>query len=144
MPSSTTSSELRVELGPQPARVLLVDDNAGILAHTTAVLSSVCRVVGAVKDGWSALDAAARLQPDVIVLDISMPGLNGLDVARRLRQNGSRAEIVFLTVHDDEEFVGAGRAAGGIGYVIKARLAADLPLAVLAASHHQPFVSAHP
>ena len=73
MPSSTTSSE--------PARVLLVDDNEAMLARAAAVLTPGCLVVGAAKDGQAALEAARTLQPDVIVLDISMPGMTGLEVA---------------------------------------------------------------
>ena len=137
MPSSTTSSE------PQPdaARVLLVDDNEGMLTRATTVLKPFCTVVGAVKDGTAALTAAQALHPDVIVLDISMPGMNGFEVAGRLRQAGSTAEIVFLTVHDDEEFVQAARNAGGLGYVTKPRLATDLVKAIGEVRAHRPFIS---
>jgi DNA-binding NarL/FixJ family response regulator len=137
MPSSTTSSES----APEPIRVLLVDDNEAIIARAGKVLAPLCAVVGHVHDGADALAAAATLHPDVIVLDISMPGMSGLEVAARLRVAGSTAEIVFLTVHDDAEFVEAAQAAGGIGYVIKARLASDLLQAVREAREHRPFVS---
>ena len=73
------------------------------------------------------------MQPDVIVLDISMPGMTGFEVASRLRKAGSKAAVVFLTVHDDEDFMQAAKAAGGIGYVVKPRLASDLAVAVLEA-----------
>ena len=85
--------------------------------------------------------AAATLQPDVIVLDISMPGMSGLEVAARLRSAESRAAIVFLTVHNDFEVVDAALAAGASGYVIKSRLASDLVLAVRAARARRTFVS---
>jgi DNA-binding NarL/FixJ family response regulator len=134
MVSTTTSSEL--------ARVLLVDDNEAILARTAAVLTPGCVIVGAVKDGPAALEAARALRPDVIVLDISMPGMSGFEVAASLRQAGSTAALVFLTVHDDEEFVLAARAAGGIGYVVKPRLAYDLLIAVREARAGRPFLSA--
>ena len=101
-----------------------------------------CEVVGAVSDGPSAIRAAESLQPDVIVLDISMPGMTGLEVASRLRASGSTAAVVFLTVHDDEEFVLAAKAAGGIGYVIKRRLGTDLLHAVQEARAGRPFTSA--
>lgn len=123
------------------ARVLVVDDNEGMLTRATAVLKSGCEVVGAVKDGLSALEAADALHPDVIVLDISMPGMTGFDVAVRLRESGCTAAVVFLTVHDDEEFVVRARAVGGLGYVVKPRLAADLMCAVKDARAGRQFVS---
>ena len=122
MPSSTTSSKL--------ARVLIVDDNEAMLARVAAVLARDCEVVGSVRDGAAALVAAEALKPDVIVLDISMPGMSGLEVAARLRKAGSTAAVVFLTVHDEEEVVLAAKAAGGRGYVLKSRLVADLMAAV--------------
>jgi len=101
-------------------------------------------VVGTVKDGLAALTAAGALLPDVIVLDISMPGMNGFEVAARLRQTGSKAALVFLTVHNDEDFVAEAKAVGGIGYVVKSRLVSDLTLAVLEAQAGHPFVSPLP
>jgi DNA-binding NarL/FixJ family response regulator len=134
MPSSTTWSEL--------ARVLLVDDNEAILARAAAVLTPECIVVGTASNGWEALDAAATLRPDVIVLDIAMPGISGLEVAACLRDTGSTAAVVFLTVHDDNEFILAAKATGGIGYVVKPRLTDDLMLAIREAQAGRPFISA--
>jgi DNA-binding NarL/FixJ family response regulator len=128
-------------ISSEPARVLLVDDNEAMLARASAALSRGCVVVGKVKDGRAALEAAATLRPDVIVLDISMVGMTGFDVARRLRDIGSTAAVVFLTVHDDEEFIAAAKAAGGIGYVVKPRLASDLMYAVKEAQAGRSFVS---
>jgi DNA-binding NarL/FixJ family response regulator len=133
MPSSTISSET--------ARVLLVDDNEAMLARAATVLATGCEVVGAVKDGLAALAAARALDPDVIVLDISMPGMSGLEVAARLRRSGSRAALVFLTVHDEEEFVLAAKGVGGKGYVVKGRLVSDLPAAVREVRAGGSFVS---
>jgi DNA-binding NarL/FixJ family response regulator len=133
MPSSITSSD--------PARVLIVDDNDEMLSRAAAVLTPGCVIVGAVKDGPAALKAAGTLRPDVIVLDIGMVGMNGFEVASRLRDSGSTAAVVFFTVHDDEEFIAAAKAVGGIGYVVKPRLAADLPHAVSEARARRPFVS---
>src|SRR4030095_13036126 len=100
-------------------RVLLVDDNADMLNSVASVLASRCQIVGAVKDGRPAIEAAGTLKPDVIVLDISMPGMGGFEVANRLKAAGSKAAVVFLTIHDDEEFVRAAREVGGLGYVLK-------------------------
>jgi DNA-binding NarL/FixJ family response regulator len=134
MPSSITLSE--------PTRVLLVDDNSAMLSRAGAVLSADCLIVGVVQDGRAALAAVKSLQPEVIVLDISMPGMNGLEVASRLRATGSTAAVVFLTVHDEDDFVLAAASAGGIGYVVKSRLVSDLPQAVREARAGRRFVSA--
>jgi DNA-binding NarL/FixJ family response regulator len=121
--------------------VLLVDDNEAMLARATAMLKPSCVIVGAATEGGAALEAARTLQPDVIVLDISMPGMTGLEIASHLRDTGSTAALVFLTVHDEEEIVAAARAAGGIGYVVKSRLTADLAMAVREALVGRQFVS---
>ena len=133
MQSSITSSDA--------ARVLLVDDNSEMLARTAALLAHECIIVGAVQDGLSALEAERTLHPDVIVLDISMPGMTGLEVVARLRTAGSRAAVVFLTVHNEADVMLAAKAAGGLGYVLKPRLASDLTIAVREARHGRPFVS---
>ena len=129
-----------VESSERP-RVLLVDDNDVILARASTVLSSTCEVVGTAKDGRAALRAAEDLHPDVIVLDISMPELTGFEVAAELRDSGSTAAVVFLTVHLDEDFVMAAKAVGGIGYVIKPRLTSDLTRAVVEARAGRSFIS---
>src|SRR4030095_7895895 len=123
------------------ARVLLVDDNQDILDRAAAILSPACTVVGAVKDGLAALKSVPALRPDVIVLDISMPGMSGLEVAGRLRRAGSMVPIVFLTIHDDEELVQAAQAAGGIGYVAKTMLPSDLIIAINEACAGRRYVS---
>jgi len=124
------------------ARVLLVDDNEEMLARSAAALAPACEIIGAVKDGPAALQAAEALHPDVIVLDISMPGMTGLEVASRLRTSGSRAAVVFLTVHDESDVIQAANGVGGIGYVLKRRLGSDLVVAVQEALAGRPFVSA--
>ena len=133
MQSGTTSSER--------TRVLIVDDNEAMRARAAAVLTPGCIVVGAARDGRAALEAVEALQPDVVVLDISMPGMTGLEVAAELRRAGSTAAIVFLTVHEEEELRAAASAAGGVGYVVKPRLASDLIRAVRAAHTERRVVS---
>ena len=115
-----------------------------MLNRVAAVLTPACDVVGAVKDGPSAIRAVAVLHPEVVILDISMPGMTGLEVASHLRASGSKAAVVFLTVHDDEEFLHAAKAAGGLGYVIKRRLGTDLLPAVQEAQAGRSFVSLIP
>jgi len=128
-------------LSEQP-HVLLVDDNEAMLTRAAAVLTPGCVVVGKARNGRAALEAALALRPDVIVLDVSMPGMTGFEVASYLREAGSTAAVVFLTVHQEEDIVEAARASGGIGYVAKPRLASDLLPAVLDAWEGRPFVSA--
>ncbi len=125
---------------PRP-RVLLADDHQPIRIRAAQVLARDYDIVGSVADGQATIDAAASLHPDVIVLDISMPPTSGFSVASRLRSGGSHAAIVFLTVLADEEFVSAARAAGGLGYVVKPKLASDLPVAVREALAGRSFVS---
>jgi DNA-binding NarL/FixJ family response regulator len=134
MPSSITLSE--------HPRVLLVDDNPAMIARASSVLSPGCEIVGSAKDGAAALEAIAALTPEVVVLDISMPGLTGFEVASRLKATGSTTAIVFLTVHEDEAVFRAAKAVGGLGYVVKSRLASDLEQAVIAASEGRAFSSA--
>ena len=112
-----------------------------MLARAASVLTPGCLVVGSAREGQAALEAARTLHPDVIVLDISMPGMTGLEIACHLRRAGSTAALVFLTVHDEDEIVSAARAAGGIGYVVKSRLASDLRFAVEEAVAGRQFVS---
>lgn len=126
---------------PARPRVLLVDDHDAILQRAAAVLSKVCVVVGAVRDGPAALKAIDALQPDVVVLDLSMPGMSGLEVAARLRDQGSSVALVFLTVHHDQDFVRAAQSAGGLGFVVKSLLHSDLVTAVMEAHAGRPFVS---
>jgi two-component system response regulator NreC len=125
----------------EPVRVLLVDDNEGMLALATRVLRNSCVIVGAVSDGAAAIEVAGLLRPHVIVLDISMHGMSGLQTASALRHAGSGAAVVFLTIHDEDEFIAAARAAGGTGYVLKPRLVSDLITAVHEARDGRRFES---
>jgi DNA-binding NarL/FixJ family response regulator len=94
-------------------RVLLADDNGQMLEYVGGLLSADSyEVVGAVSDGQAALDAAMKLSPDVVVLDISMPILNGIQAAKRIRQANLDAKIVFLTVDNDTEICRAALELG--------------------------------
>jgi DNA-binding NarL/FixJ family response regulator len=126
---------------PERPRVLLADDHPAMLALTTAALAGEYLVVGSAGDGRELLAEAERLHPDVIVLDITMPRLDGIEAARQLRRSHTHARLVFLTVHEDADFAQAALDAGGLGYVIKARLASDLLPAIQAALADRRFIS---
>jgi two-component system response regulator NreC len=137
----TSTSKPRDATSSEPARILLVDDNDRILAHAVSALTQGYEIVGTARDGKAAVAAAEALTPDVIVIDISMPGMNGIELATSLRAHGSTAAFVFLSVHEEEEFIQASRDAGGLGYVVKARIFSDLELAVREARAGRPFQS---
>lgn len=122
-------------------RVLLADDNPSMLQAARRILEPEFQVVGTVNAGEALLEAADALRPDVFILDISMGMLNGLEAARLLTRTGSKAKIIFLTVHQDQEFVEEAFSAGALGYVVKPRLGTDLLLAVREALMGRTFVS---
>lgn len=123
-------------------RVLLADDHGQMLEYVRKFLSADgCEVVGVVSDGRTALDAVVKLRPDVTVLDISMPILNGIQAAKRLRQADPDAKIVFLTVDKDPDTCRAALETGALGYVLKPRLGTDLIPALKQATCGSCFVS---
>ncbi len=107
-------------------RVLLADDNDILLDEVRAILEPKFDVVGEVGDGQALLEAARRLTPDVLVVDISMPGVSGIEAARELQREGSSSKIVFLAVHHDLALVEIAFEAGGLGYVLKTSAGEDL------------------
>jgi DNA-binding NarL/FixJ family response regulator len=125
----------------QRPRVLLADDHPAMVALTADALAGECLVVGSVGDGRELLAEAERLHPDVIVLDITMPRLDGIEAARQLRRSERPARLVFLTVHEDADYARAALDAGGLGFVVKSRLASDLLPAIRAALADESFVS---
>lgn len=111
-------------------RVVVADDHPAIRNAVEDVLSSSFEIVAAVEDGRQAVEAVERLDPDVVVLDISMPILDGFDAARELTGRGTRSKVLFLSVHDDDKYVAAAIDAGAHGYVAKPRMAIDLEDAI--------------
>jgi CheY-like chemotaxis protein len=107
-------------------RVLLADDHDEFLAVAGRLLESDYEIVKTVSDGQAVVDEATTLAPDLIILDITMPVLNGIAAARRLRAAGFTGKMVFLTVHGDADYESAAVAAGAQGFVVKSRLASDL------------------
>ena len=111
-------------------RILVADDHAQVRQRVVALLAPDFDVVATMPDGRAALDAAAQLRPELVVLDISMPGLNGLECAAEMLRWPDAPAIVFLTVHAEVEFLEAARALGADAYVLKSHMATDLLPAV--------------
>jgi DNA-binding NarL/FixJ family response regulator len=122
-------------------RVLLADDFPLFLERVSSHLEPAFEVVEKVGDGQSLFEAATKLDPDLIVTDLSMPVLNGLEAVKRLKESGCAARIVFLTVNTDPDVVQAGLAAGALAYVAKSQLATDLLPAIRDALAGRIFVS---
>jgi DNA-binding NarL/FixJ family response regulator len=122
-------------------RVLLADDHEDFLVLTARLLEQESYLVNTVRDGQEVLDAVSRREPDVLLLDISMPVLSGIEAAQQLRAKGCKAKIVFLTLHQEPDYVQAALAAGGVGYVVKSRLVSDLLVALREVLAGRPFVS---
>ena len=130
----------RNDIMPRP-RIVLADDHQEFLGLITGLLGGEFEVVEAVSDGESLVEAAARLLPDALVTDISMPGLSGIEAARIVLREGSTLKVVFLTVHQDQDFVQAALDTGATGYVIKGRMASELVPALRAVLAGGRFVS---
>jgi DNA-binding NarL/FixJ family response regulator len=104
---------------PTRPRVLLVDDHPGIVQALSRVLSRVCDVVGVIADGREVVDAAARLQPVVLVVDLNLPNVNGLQICRQMTQTDPRAKIVVISAMADDAIRHEALAAGASGFLHK-------------------------
>ena len=122
-------------------RVIVADDHRTMRDTLVAMLSREFDVVAAVTDGLAVISKAEQLDPDLLVLDIAMPGLNGIAAAARLREHGSNAKVVFVTNLRDREFLQESLALGDIGFVVKDRLVADLLPAIRLVLSGETFVS---
>lgn len=123
-------------------RVLLADDFPHLLKLVRNLLETEVEIVGCVDNGEAMFEAVMKLHPDVIVTDISMPKLNGIEAVSRLREAGCLSKVVFLTAHgDDPDFVDAALKAGALGYVLKTSMTADLSFAIQQAFAGRVFVS---
>ena len=121
-------------------RVLLADDHEMVLQRVQSTLQNY-QVVGTAHNGRDLVSHAIRLKPDVIILDITMPLLNGIDAAHEIREGGSTSKFVFLTVHEEPAFLHACFAEGALGYVTKSHLGTDLIPAINAALSGHSFIS---
>lgn len=124
-----------------PPTVLLADDQKEMLNTAALILEDDFNIVGTAGNGTNAIELAMQLTPDVLVLDISMPGLSGIETAERLREAGSRSRVIFCTIHDDADFVRAALSTGALGYVLKPALATDLVPAVWAVLQGNIYIS---
>jgi two-component system response regulator DegU len=127
----------------QSTSILLSDDNSAVLDQVGKILQRERQytVVAAISDGRTVVREYLRLTPDIVILDISMGKVSGIDIARELRDSGCHAKIIFLTVHEDSDYVNAGMGAGGSAYVVKSRLSQDLLSAIKAVLSNKLFVS---
>ena len=122
-------------------RIVLADDQKEMLRTIALVLGDEFSIIGTAENGKHAVELTTELAPDVLVLDISMPVVNGIEAASRLRALGSRARVVFLTINADPDFVEAARSVGALGYVLKESLALDLAPAIRTVIEGNSFTS---
>lgn len=122
-------------------RVLMADDHSLILAGLRKLVEAECEVVGMVEDGRALVEVAKKLRPDLILLDISMPLLNGLDAARQLRKLVPESKLIFLTMHASPTYATEAFQAGGSGYLLKRSAASELGLAIKAVLQGQHYLT---
>ena len=114
---------------PRP-RLILCDDHLMVLEGIKSLLESKYDVVAITEDGGAALRAVQELHPDIVLLDISMPGLNGIETARQIRNIDPNTKVIFLTMHLDSVFVHEALRAGAAGYVVKRTVFRELTTAI--------------
>jgi len=122
-------------------RVLLADDHTLLAEAFERLLSADCDVVGRVADGRELLEAAPRLKPDVIVLDVAMPRLNGLDAGRQLKKDMPGVRLIFLTMNEDPEVAAEAFRIGASGYLLKRSALSELPLAIREVMNQRYYVT---
>jgi DNA-binding NarL/FixJ family response regulator len=122
-------------------RVVVADDNAGMRQQVLALIEGRLDVVKVVGDGVALVQTVNELKPDLAIVDITMPGLCGIDAVQRLIDSGSKVRVVYLTVHEDQDFARAAFASGAFGFVVKSQMAADLMPAIGAALDGRLFSS---
>lgn len=122
-------------------RVLLADDHKIVLEGLRGLLDTEFEIVGAVEDGRTLVAEAKRLRPDVVVADISMPGLNGMDAARQIGKIDERIKIVFLTMHSDVSYAAGAFEAGASGFVLKHSAPQELITAIREAMRGRTYVT---
>ena len=122
-------------------RVVVADDSPPFLQKLISLLAVEFDVVATAADGKMALNLIRRYEPDLVVLDMQMPGLNGIEITRELAKNPSSPPLVICSAETDSEIVEAAREAGAVAYVFKARIETDLILAAKSAVQDSPFAA---
>jgi len=122
-------------------RVLIADDHALLLGAFETLLASECDVVGTVTDGRALVEAAQRLKPDVVVLDIAMPLLNGLDAGRQIKAHLPRTKLVFMTGNEDADLAAEAFRIGASAYILKRSAAPELLVAIREAMKGHSYVT---
>lgn len=122
-------------------RVLLADDHALLLGAFEKLLAGECEVVGQVSDGRALIAAAETLKPDVIVLDISMPLLNGLEAGRQIKQELRNVKLVFLTMQEDPDVAAEAFRSGASGYLLKRSAASELATAIREVTQGRSYIT---
>jgi DNA-binding NarL/FixJ family response regulator len=125
-----------------PLRILVVDDHAVVRSGLKVLLEQQAgwEVIAEAQDGVEAVDKVSSMTPDVVVLDVSMPRMNGLAACRLIRESAHECEILIVTQHDSPQMMCEAFSSGARGYVVKADVARDLVAAVEAVSEHRNFV----
>jgi two-component system invasion response regulator UvrY len=117
-------------VSPRQTRVVVADDHASMMKATCRLLSMVCEVVASVADGGALLEVAQRLQPDVIVLDVNLPGVHGLEACRRITQVNPQIKVIMFTAMSEEDVKEQSFAAGASAFVSKLAAGGDLLSAI--------------
>jgi len=125
-------------------RVMIADDNPAMLEAVKHVLQNDFLVIAALDEPGAVVTQVPELKPDVLVLDISMGEMNGFEITRKLRSELCRSKIIFLTVHEELEFIRAAFDAGASGYVFKSRMNTDLRMAINAVRDDKAFIPEGP
>ena len=122
-------------------RVLLADDHALILGAFEKLLAGECEIVGQVGDGRALVTAVEALNPDVVVLDISMPLLNGLEAGRQIKQKSRNVKLVYLTMNEDPDLAAEAFRAGASGYLLKSSAASELTTAIREVAQGRSYIT---
>ena len=139
--SEAQPSSCRTTIAHIAPRILLADDQEEILRTVATMLGEEFEIVGFAENGVQVMDLVLKRSPDVLVLDIFMPVMNGMETATCLRASGCATKVLFLTVVEDSDFVETAISMGALGYVVKPHLATDLVPAIRAVLQGRLYIS---